>query len=89
MLTDEHLETLADKLVDKLKSNNHTLWIDPETHADQHAFIAQMIEDRQERATRRKALEDKIAGSIVLSAVMGLIYLIGSGAMDWMRSHMK
>ena len=89
MLTDEHLETLADKLVGKLKEHHHTLWLDPETHSTQHEFIQVLITEREDRLARRKALEDKIAGSLLLSAIMGLIYLLGSGTMDWLRSHLK
>ena len=89
MLTDDHLDALADKLVDRLKEHHHTLWLDPETHSTQHEFIQMLIVEREERKARRKALEDKIAGSLLLSAVMGLIYLVGSGAMDWIRSHLK
>lgn len=89
MLTDDHLELLADKLVGKLKEHHHTLWLDPETHSTQHEFIQVLIKEREDRIARRKALEDKIAGSLVLSAIMGLIYLLGSGSMEWIRGHMK
>lgn len=89
MLTDNHLDALAEKLVDKLKENHHTLWLDPETHSTQHEFIQMLIVEREERKARRKALEDKIAGSLLLSAIMGLIYLLGSGTMDWLRVHLK
>ena len=89
MLTDNHLDALAEKLVDKLKEHHHTLWLDPETHSTQHEFIQMLIVEREERKARRKALEDKIAGSLLLSLIMGLIYLLGSGTMDWIRSHLK
>ncbi|MBU0593371.1 MAG: hypothetical protein KKH74_06490 [Gammaproteobacteria bacterium] len=89
MLTDDHLEALADKLVGKLKEHHHTLWLDPETHSTQHEFIQVLITEREDRIARRRALEDKIAGSVILSAIMGLIYIIGSGAMEYLREHLK
>ena len=60
-----------------------------ESHIDQHKFIQMLIEEREEKKLRRKAIEDKIAGSIILSLILGLITLIGSGAMDWFREHLK
>lgn len=79
---------LAKALVEEMKLHGHTLWIDPEQHAVQHEFIAQMIAERAERAERRKRIEEKIAGSLVLSAIIGLIALLGSGAMEWARAHL-
>lgn len=89
MLDEKNLETLADKLVEKLKQNHHALWLDPETHSNQHEFIQMLIQQREDKIARRKAIEDKIAGSVILSAIMGMIYLLGSGAMEYLRGHMK
>ena len=77
--------SLAKAIVDEMKANHHALWIDPEQHAIQHEFIAQMIADRAERAARRKRIEEKIAGSLVLSTVVGLIALLGSGLLNWIH----
>lgn len=60
-----------------------------ESHIDQHKFIQMLIDEREEKKRRRKALEDKIAGSLILSVILGAITLIGSGAMDWLRGHIK
>lgn len=89
MVNEEHLDVLVDKFIDKLKNSRHTVWIDPETHAEQHVFISQMIEDRKDRAERRRRIEEKIAGSVILTAITGLVYLIGSGVMEWIREHVR
>lgn len=79
---------LAKAIVDEMKANGHALWLDPEQHAVQHEFIAQMIEERKERSARRKRIEERIAGSLVLSAIVGLVALLGAGAMEWIRTHL-
>ena len=63
---------LAKAIVDEMKSNGHALWLDHEQHAVQHEFIAQMIEERKERAARRKRIEEKIAGSLVAGCLARL-----------------
>ena len=69
--------------------NHHAIWIDPEIHADQHEFLAILMQERKERAERRKAMEDKIAGSLLLGLILGLIGLLGAGTLDWLRGHLK
>lgn len=79
-------EELATAIVNKMKSERHTIWLDPETHANQHEFIAQMILDRKERDARRKRIEEKIAGSLVLSTILVVIGFLGAGLMAWLRT---
>lgn len=88
--------TLADEIVKKLKEDHHAVWLDPETHALQHEFIVILMEEHEERRQakiekdkRRKAIEDKVAGSLVLSLILTLVGLIGAGSLDWLRSHLK
>jgi len=77
----------AQALIEEMKKSGHAFWIDPETHAEQHAFIATMIAEREERIARRKRLEEKIAGSLALSVILLVIGLLGSGIMTYLRSH--
>lgn len=76
---------LAKALVEEMKSHGHAMWIDPETHANQHEFIAEMISERRERIERRRRIEEKIAGSLVLSMILGLVALLGSGVLTWIN----
>ena len=76
---------LAKAIVEEMKTQGHAIWIDPEIHANQHEFIAQMIEERKEKAERRKRIEEKIAGSLVLSFIVGLLALLGSGVLNWIN----
>ncbi len=81
-------EELATAIVEKMKAERHAMWVDPETHASQHEFIAQMILERKERAERRKRIEDRIAGSLILSAVLAIIGFLGAGMMTWLRRNL-
>lgn len=81
-------EELATAIVEKMKAERHAMWMDPETHASQHEFIAQMILERKERAERRKRIEDRIAGSLILSAVLVIIGFLGAGMMTWLRRNL-
>ena len=80
---------LAKAIIHEMKEGGHTLWIDPETHAEQHQFITELIADRKERQERRKRLEEKIAGSMILSGLIVLVGLIGAGALEWLRKHIS
>jgi hypothetical protein len=82
-------EQVADAILAKLKAEHHTFWIDPEIHSEQHEFLKTLIEERAEKLARRKAIQDKIAGSLILSGILLLIGFIGSGFMDYIRAHLK
>lgn len=84
-MSDTDPSVLARAIVEEMVAHHHTLWIDPEQHAVQHEFIAQMIEERRERQARRKRLEEKIAGSLVLTLIIGLVSLLGAGVLSWVR----
>jgi hypothetical protein len=80
---------LAKAILEEMKAGGHTLWIDPETHAEQHQFIAELIADRKERNDRRKRIEEKIAGSLILSTLLVIVGFIGAGALEWLRKHLN
>jgi hypothetical protein len=79
------IDQLAEAIIDKMKQGHHAVWLDPETHSTQHEFLKMLIDERAEHAARRKRIEEKIAGSLILSAVLVLIGFIGAGAMAWLR----
>jgi len=79
---------LAKAIVEQMKAQGHALWLDPEEHSIQHEFIAQMIAERRERTARRRRLEEKIAGSVVLSMLALVVGVLGLGVMDWIRKHL-
>lgn len=80
-------DAIAQAIIQQMRESGHALWIDPETHASQHQFIAEMIEERRERQARRKRIEEKIAGSFILSGLLLVVGLIGAGALEWLRKH--
>lgn len=89
MLAQNDLDQLAEAIVRRLKEHHHAIWLDPETHATQHEFLRMMMEERTERIARRKRIEEKIAGSIILSSIVVIVGLLGAGALDWLRGHLK
>jgi hypothetical protein len=82
-------ETLANAIIIKMKEEHHVFWIDPEVHADQHAFLALLMKEREEREARRRRLEEKIAGSFVLSTLALLVSLVGAAVMHWLRQQVR
>lgn len=82
-------KTLAREIIEEMKAGGHTLWVDPETHAEQHQFISELIKDRKDRNERRKRIEEKIAGSLILSTLLIVIGFIGAGALEWLKSKVR
>lgn len=81
-------DAIARSIITQMKESGHALWIDPETHALQHEFIAELIRERKEAKARRERIKEKIAGSVILSALLLIIGLIGAGALEWLRKHL-
>ena len=79
---------IALAVIEELKVNEPSTWIDSEVHALQHQFIAEMIAERKERSARRERIREKIAGSVILTALMGIVGLIGVGALEWLRKNL-
>lgn len=88
MMAQTEIDQLAEAVVKKMKADHHAVWLDPETHASQHEFLKILMEERAERAARRKRIEEKIAGSLILSAVLVVIGFIGAGALAWLRRNL-
>lgn len=82
-------DQIAIAIIARLKQDHHTFWIDPEIHSQQHEFIKTLIEERANKLARRKKIEDTVAGSIILSAILVTVGLIGSGALTWLKGAMK
>jgi hypothetical protein len=84
-MLEAHIDQLAEAVVERMKREHHVFWIDPEVHADQHEFIKILMEERAERIARRKRLEEKIAGSVILTALAFVVTLLGVGFLEWLR----
>ena len=81
-------QEIAQAVIEELKVNGHSSWVDSETHALQHQFIAEMIAERKEQMARRERIKEKVAGSVVLSTILLILGLIGAGALDWLRKNL-
>lgn len=82
-------ESFANLLIQKMKDEHHVFWIDPQLHSDQHAFLSLLMKEREERQARYRRVQEKIAGSLILSFILVLIGAIGAGALDWLRKHLN
>lgn len=87
MTTPLDAKQIASAVIEEMKKGGHALWIDPEVHASQHEFIAELIAERHERKARRKRIEEKIAGSLILSGILTLVGFIGAGFLEWIKTH--
>lgn len=83
------IEELADAIIRKMKEEHHVFWVDPETHAAQHGFLAILMQEREEKLERRKRIEEKIAGSVILSGILFVIGLLGAGAIEYLKEHLR
>lgn len=88
-MAEKDIDQLADAIINKMKADHHAVWLDPETHAAQHEFIKMLMEERADRIARRKRIEEKIAGSVILSAIVVIVGLIGAGALNYLRDNLK
>lgn len=88
MMAEKDIEQLAEAIIQKMKAEHHAVWLDPETHASQHEFLKMLMEERADRIARHRRIEEKIAGSLILSAVLVVIGFIGAGAMAWLRKNL-
>lgn len=89
MMAQKDIDQLADAIIQKMKDEHHVFWVDPETHAAQHGFLAVLMQEREEKIARRKRLEERIAGSVILSTLVFVVGLIGAGAIAYLRDHLK
>lgn len=87
-MPEKDIEQLAEAIIQKMKAEHHVFWVDPETHAEQHGFLALLMAEREEKIARQKRIEEKIAGSLILSAVLLLVGFVGAGAMAWLRKNL-
>lgn len=69
-LSDQELDSLAERLSVCLIDSRRAHWVDPETHADHHEYLRDKISSE----TEMKAFRKKVAES---TAVGGLILLLG------------
>jgi histone acetyltransferase (RNA polymerase elongator complex component) len=88
-MNEELLKSLSAQIVREMIEQRHTLWIDPQEHSAQHEFLQTLIAERAEKLARRKAIQDKIAGSLILSLIVGVVGMLGAGVLDWVRNHLK
>lgn len=88
-MLDMDIDQLADAIIRRMRDENHAVWIDSETHSNQHEFLKMMMNERTENIARRKRIEEKIAGSAILSSLLLLVGLIGAGVLNYLRENLR
>lgn len=66
------LEALSDMTADKILEKRRALWIDPESHYNDHAWIKTL---RTEREERRKAWNKIIQSALLWALLVALAFL--------------
>lgn len=75
-------QAIADAVVEKMRGEIAAHGFYPETHS---RFVSEMISDHEDRRQRRKRIQDNIAGSVAISALLIIVGLIGAGLLGWLR----
>ena len=89
MTTQFDSQEVADHIIKRMKEDHHIFWVDPEVHSAQHEFLQILIEERADKKARNDRIKEKVVGSVVLSGIMALVGLLGVGALDWIKTHLK
>lgn len=82
------MEDLAELIVTKLREQPR---IDP-THREEHEFVRMLIQERQDKLARQARIRERIAGSVLLSIILGLLGLVGtlgSWGITYLKEHLK
>lgn len=87
-LSEDQMQELVNVLIKTVKDNQHTFWIDPELHSNQHEFIAEFIAQRKAKEERIKKVQDYIAGSLILSTTLSFVAFLGYSINEYIR-HIK
>ena len=70
-LSDEDVEKIVDKMIQKTQEKGHTFWIDPEDHYNSHRELSQVLEiyNSTTSSIRKTFIGLLIVGAFVLAAL--------------------
>ncbi len=81
----EDIAVLAQALIAEVKASQESFGVNPEIHAQQHAFITAMIQKEENRRLFWIGMKEKIVGSVVLSALLFIVSALGYAALKWLE----
>jgi len=86
-MSEINYKELATALAEALKENNHVLWIDPETHAEHHQFVAEELEKKNKADKLIDETKAKMIGWAAIGTGGGIITFIGWAVIRWLEAH--
>jgi hypothetical protein len=95
-MDDEAIQKIVTAVMAAMDARHESQRLSATEHDSHHRLIQIMIEERQmlidrkvQRMARMERIADKIMGTVLLGAVLTVLGLIGAGALDWVRMHLK
>lgn len=86
---DNKAAELAKQIVEAMKASHSGVWIDPETHAEEHRqfreFLRLQRETEEKRRDRRERLLDRVVGSAVVTGLLALVGFIGKATIKYLQ----
>ena len=75
------LEKVLHEVMDKRSK------ISPQVHADQHAFIQLLMDERLKKDARWEKIKTSVFGAVIISGVLGFLLFVGDHALEIIRGH--
>lgn len=77
-MTDDEIKQVAHHLHAMLRAEQALHWIEPETHAEQHAYIQQWMKARIARKAAWARIRESVIGWLVIFVIGGALGFIGT-----------
>ena len=80
------IEAITTAVIDAMREEvKMAAVISDKTHALHHTFLEQELERRQRRSELIEKVKTHVAGSVILSLLGTLTYVIGMAALEWLK----
>lgn len=76
-LTEQQLDLLADKVMERLEKKSQDFWIPREKHYRQHLFLEEFETALKDRKSSHSRLKEYILGVLGASALLYFIWYLG------------
>jgi len=83
------VDRIATALHAKLRHEREANWIEPETHAEQHRFITEWLEERRRRHESWRRIKESVIGWIIITCIGGLFFAAGIGVYNWLAQRLQ
>lgn len=83
-LSHEDVDRIATLLHQKLRAEREAHWIEPETHAEQHRFLTEWLDDRRRRRQSWQRVKESVLGWLIITVIGGALLAAGTGVYQWL-----